>query len=190
MIWEQMELRGKTVEALMDEMFGQTDMDGEEEGEGGEFDDEDEGEYGGAGSEEEESQEEEEDDGEEPPTPEEEEYFRRLAGGLEEEEPSEDEEEDDEEDDEEEEDEDEAPKKKQKKDKVAPDADGNRDLTLDNFDGENGKKRARARRFVHSLFLSPPHSPFLTPSPTQRKRSRLFGRRYLLLPPRLPRRRR
>ncbi|GAA5860304.1 hypothetical protein JCM8547_003457 [Rhodosporidiobolus lusitaniae] len=131
MIWEQMELRGRTVDGLMEEMFGQTEEGEEEgeEGEGGEFEFDGEEEEGEEGSSEGEEEEGSEDDGEEPPTPEEEEYFRRLASGEAEEDEDEEESEEDEQEQQELED---------------PEADATRGLTLDNFDGEGRGKKSRA----------------------------------------------
>ncbi|GAA5966736.1 hypothetical protein JCM8115_002795 [Rhodotorula mucilaginosa] len=140
MIWEQMELRGKTVDGLMEAMFGQKDEDdeegasdeGDEEGaeEGFEGLEEDGGMYGES-DEEDEEEEDEEVDFDDIPEAEKEEYYRKLGGG-----------DDDEEDDDEEEEDDEP---------AAPDAaadplaDESSALTLDNFDGESGRK-SKSRR--------------------------------------------
>ncbi|GAA5894260.1 hypothetical protein JCM5296_004697 [Sporobolomyces johnsonii] len=151
MIWEQMELRGQTVDSLLDEMFGEgDDEDDEEEGEDDEFDDEDgEGEEMdgfGMGGEEGESEEGSEDDDEEEEEEGEEGDFEGFEGG---------------EDGEEEGDE---PYYRRlgegKEEGLASDdtllgqqgendplADETRGLNLDNFDGEGkGGKRARSSR--------------------------------------------
>ncbi|GAA5991347.1 hypothetical protein JCM10908_003268 [Rhodotorula pacifica] len=146
MIWEQMEMRGKTVDELMEAMFGQSaeDEEGGSDEEG--FDDEDEeeedlgnggrrqmygnGEMDGDSEEDDEEgdEEEEEMDFDDIPEAEKEEYFRKLA----------DEEEEEDDDDEEEEDAD--------ANKGAdPLADESSALTLDNFDGESGRK-SKSRR--------------------------------------------
>lgn len=136
MIWEQMELRGKTVDGLMEAMFGQKDDD-EDEGEEGASDEEDEDgdEEGFEGlengdmygeSDEEDGEEDDEVDFDDIPEAEKEEYYRKLGGG-----------EDDEDD---EDDEAGAP------DAAAdPLADESSALTLDNFDGESGRK-SKSRR--------------------------------------------
>jgi hypothetical protein len=131
MIWEQMELRGKTVDGLMEAMFGQKDEDdeegasdeGDEEGaeEGFEGLEEDGGMYGES-DEEDQEEEDEEVDFDDIPEAEKEEYCRKLGGG--------DDDDDDEEDDE-----------AAEPDAAAdPLADESSALTLDNFDGESGRK--------------------------------------------------
>ncbi|BGP44298.1 U3 snoRNP protein [Rhodotorula kratochvilovae] len=164
MVWEQMELRGRTVDGLMEEMFGQGDEEDDGE-EGFDFDDED-----GEGGEELEDEDEDDEmsagEGEDLPEAAEEEYYRRLGEGKEEGLDSEDVsfegmEDDFPEDDDEEEEEAPAPAPKKgkaaakKKGKAAApaaaaeddaDADGTRALTLDNFDGEAGSKGRAARR--------------------------------------------
>lgn len=147
MIWEQMELRGKTVDGLMEAMFGQKD-DEDEEGASGEegFDEDDEDEEGfegladGGESDEEDGEEEEEDDDEidfdDLPEAAKEEYFRKLGGGDEDEDEGEDDEGEDGEDD----DAEDGPA--QGADPLADESSG---LTLDNFDGESGSK-SKSRR--------------------------------------------
>ncbi|GAA5930282.1 hypothetical protein JCM3775_004351 [Rhodotorula graminis] len=168
MVWEQMELRGRTVDGLMGEMFGQGDEDEDDEfdfDEGEDDEDERYGARGGEGEDDDESTEGEDldDDGEDLPQVAAEEYYRRLGEGKEEGLDSEDlsfadmgEGEDLEL--EEEEDEEPAPApaptkkaKGAKKGKAAAvDADADADpasaLTLDNFDGESGSKGRAARR--------------------------------------------
>lgn len=132
MIWEQMELRGKTVDGLMEAMFGQKDED-DEEGEEGASDEEgdeegfeglgEDGKMYGDDGESEEEEEDEEVDFDDIPEAEKEEYYRKLGGA------------DDDDDDE----------------AAAPDAaadplaDESSALTLDNFDGESGRK-SKSRR--------------------------------------------
>lgn len=144
MVWEQMELRGQTVDRMMDEMFGQEED--EDEDEDGMFEDEE-----GEGSEEDEmegfdmtaegeSEEEEFDDGEEGQSEEaaEVEYYRRLGEGKEEgldsEDPLLDLDEDEEGSAEE------ADDQEQADDTLADEQKG---LSLENFDGEGKGKRAR-----------------------------------------------
>ncbi|CEQ38573.1 SPOSA6832_00018 [Sporobolomyces salmonicolor] len=147
MIWDQMELRGQTVDGLLDEMFGEGDEEGEGEGEDGEFDDEesegeemdglgmgregDEGEEGSDDGDEEEEGEEgdlegfggEEDGEEEGDEP----YYRRLGDGKEEGLASDD--------------------TLLGQGEADPLADETKGLNLDNFDGEGkGGKRARSSR--------------------------------------------
>ncbi|BGP12231.1 hypothetical protein JCM10213_007489 [Rhodosporidiobolus nylandii] len=151
MIWEQMELRGRTVANLMESMFAE-EAEPEDE-EGGEFDfDEDEeagmeGEDASMFGEEEGGSEEDEGSDAESAggaTPEEEEYYRRLGQGKEEGLDSDDVAFDalkgmDEEE------EDRAEGSDAEEGAKDPMADSTRDLNLDNFDGEQGK-RARSRR--------------------------------------------
>ncbi|GAA5981130.1 hypothetical protein JCM11641_003122 [Rhodosporidiobolus odoratus] len=149
MVWDQMELRGRTVDGLMEEMFGQTSEQEEE----GEFDfdesveheedllsdespDEDE--------EEDEADGDSEDEGDEAATPEEQAYFRRLGEGKEEGLDSDDllfsgaaevsVDEEDEED---------GTIEEVSMKQQDPLADGTRDLTLSNFDGGGGKVSRR-----------------------------------------------
>lgn len=154
MVWEQMELRGQTVDRMMDEMFGQEED--EDEDEDGMFEDEE-----GEGSEEDEmegfdmtaegeSEEEEFDDGEEGQSEEaaEVEYYRRLGEGKEEgldsEDPLLDLDEDEEGSAEE------ADDQEQADDTLADEQKG---LSLENFDGEGKGKRARpTKRLVFSPF--------------------------------------
>ncbi|GAA5891962.1 hypothetical protein JCM8208_002952 [Rhodotorula glutinis] len=166
MVWEQMELRGRTVDGLMEEMFGQGD-DEEEDDEGFDFD-EGEDDEGGARQEDEDEESSEgedlDDDGEDLPQAAEEAYCRRLGEGKEEGLDSEDlsfadmGEDEDLDLEEDEEDEEPAPApaptkkgKGAKKGKAAAveadaDVDAASALTLDNFDGESGSKGRAARR--------------------------------------------
>ncbi|GAA5983381.1 hypothetical protein JCM5350_003092 [Sporobolomyces pararoseus] len=146
MIWEQMELRGQTVDRMLDEMFGQEedpeddeDMDGmfddeDEEDEEGEEEDEEELEGFGMNGEAEDHDDEDEFESEEAES----EYYRRLGEGKEEgldsEDPafaSEEEEEV------------EAEEHAQDETKQDPLADEQQGLSLDNFDGEGEGKRSR-----------------------------------------------
>lgn len=142
MIWEQMELRGKSVDGLMEAMFGQNnDEEDEEGGSGEEEEDEDEEGFEGLdgedadmlgmdGLEDDDDEDEEEgDDGDfdldDLPQAEKEEYFRKLAGG--------------DSDDEDGSDAEPAPRD--------PLADDSSALTLDNFDGaKSGRRKDRTAR--------------------------------------------
>ncbi|GAA5824614.1 hypothetical protein JCM3770_006696 [Rhodotorula araucariae] len=163
MVWEQMELRGRTVDGLMEEMFGQGDEEDDGE-EGFEFDED--AEEDGEGEDADGDDDEMSVDGEDVPEAAEEEYYRRLGEGKEEGLDSEDVSLDGVEDDfpEEDDEEDEAahapapaPKKAKastKKGKAAAsataedhtDSDASNALTLDNFDGDRGSKGRAARR--------------------------------------------
>ncbi|GAA5999900.1 uncharacterized protein JCM10292_003528 [Rhodotorula paludigena] len=155
MVWAQMELRQRTVDGLMEEMFGQGD---EEEGgdeDGFDFEEEDEeDEANGFGDEDEEEEDEDDEmagleDGEELPEAAKEEYYRRLGEGKEEGLGSEDFASEQEEDEAEP-----APRPaKGKKGKAArpskelpEDADETSALTLDNFDGASGRRDRAPRR--------------------------------------------
>ncbi|GAA6048117.1 U3 small nucleolar RNA-associated protein MPP10 [Rhodotorula toruloides] len=140
MIWEQMELRGQTVNGLMEEMFGQGEEDEGEEGEGGfGSDEEDEGEEGEFGQDfEDEDEMEDGSDGEDDedidfddlPEAAKEEYYRRLGEG-----------------DEEEETEDEEGEGEERQEPQAdPLTDETSGLTLDNFDGDRKGKKRRTER--------------------------------------------
>ncbi|GAA6061342.1 hypothetical protein JCM10212_004823 [Sporobolomyces blumeae] len=158
MIWEQMELRSKTVDRMMDEMFGQEeDEDGEGDDEDAMFDDGDEddedddeeafGMNGEGDDDEDESSEEGEYEDVEGAAAVDDEYVRRLGDGKEEGLDSEDTllglDDEAEEEDEEDEDEEEQSGPKRKKGVEAEDADDQQGLTLDNFDGDSKGKRAR-----------------------------------------------
>ncbi|GAA5912122.1 hypothetical protein JCM6882_003059 [Rhodosporidiobolus microsporus] len=83
MVWEQMELRGRTVDGLMDEMFGQNEEEDEGLEEEGDVEFDEDG--SGGGEDEDESEGMDEEDFEEgDATPEDNPYFRRLGEGKEE----------------------------------------------------------------------------------------------------------
>ncbi|EMS24877.1 U3 small nucleolar RNA-associated protein MPP10 [Rhodotorula toruloides NP11] len=151
MIWEQMELRGQTVNGLMEEMFGQGEEDEGEEGEG-EFgsDEEEEGEEGEFGQElEDEDEVEEGSDAEDDedidfddlPEAAKEEYYRRLGEG---------------EDGETEDEEDEGEERQEPQ--ADPLTDETSGLTLDNFDGDRKGKKRRTERGVRAILASGPKS--------------------------------
>jgi len=152
MVWEQMELRGQTVDRMMEEMFGQEEEE-EDENEDGMFDDEgsEENEMEGYDmTAESESENDDFDGGEEGESGEaaEAEYYRRLGEGKEEglgsEDPLLDLNEDEEGSTSEGDDQDPA------EDVLADEQKG---LSLENFDGEGKGKRARpTKRLVPSLF--------------------------------------
>ncbi|GAA6041534.1 hypothetical protein JCM8097_004248 [Rhodosporidiobolus ruineniae] len=156
MIWEQMELRGRTVDGLMEEMFGQT-----EEDEDGGFDDagsDEDADMDGAAEDEDEDEGEFDDDGDDADgadlTPEEAAYYRRLGEGKEEGLDSDDsafldgagadfaEGDVEGEEEEEERDEEERDGRTEEEDAMT---DPTRSLTLDNFDGAQ-KRGSRSRR--------------------------------------------
>lgn len=146
MIWEQMELRGQTVNGLMEEMFGQGEEDEGEAGEG-EFgsDEEEEGEEGEFGQElEDEDEVEEGSDAEDDedidfddlPEAAKEEYYRRLGEG---------------EDGETEDEEDEGEERQEPQ--ADPLTDETSGLTLDNFDGDRKGKKRRTERCVRAILF-------------------------------------
>ncbi|GAA6011699.1 hypothetical protein JCM11491_000721 [Sporobolomyces phaffii] len=154
MVWEQMELRGQTVDRMLDEMFGQEeDPEDDDEGmfdDGADEDDDDdddesgdEAELEGFGVQEggEDSEEVETGEGDDFESEEAEaEYFRRLGEGKEEGLDSEDPAFASEDDNEEEEEEDDAAEPDGAEDVLADEQKG---LSLDNFDGEGKGKRSR-----------------------------------------------